>query len=250
VEQEESEVRELSTTAAGLFGKDELPENVQARRRRSEEEAGKTESALATRRGRLAEVSLRLARDRGNLERVGDLAGRIARSRSVAEEWSIVCEQVGSADGKLFKRIAQQFTLELLLEEANAQLVSVAPRYGLRMLGGSLHFAVLDHESYDELRPVQTLSGGESFLVSLGLALGLSRMAGGDVSVESLFIDEGFGTLDAETLQGVMRALSSLHAQGRKVGVITHVEEMKDQIPARIEVVRVGPGRSIVRIVG
>ena len=68
--------------------------------------------------------------------------------------------------------------------------------------------------------------------------------------MESLFIDEGFGTLDAETLQGVMKALSSLHAQGRKVGVITHVEEMKDQIPARIEVVRVGPGRSIVRIVG
>jgi exonuclease SbcC len=250
VEREDSELRELAAMETSLFGSEDLRGDDPARRVRGEEEARRTESDLTSRRGRLAESSLRLSRDRENLERAGDLARRIARSRQGAEEWSLLCEQVGSADGKLFKRIAQQFTLEILLEEANAQLVSVAPRYSLRMLDGSLHFAVLDHESYDELRPVQTLSGGESFLVSLGLALGLSRMAGGEVSVESLFIDEGFGTLDAETLQGVMKALSSLHAQGRKVGVITHVEEMKDQIPVQIQVVPTGPGRSVVRIAG
>jgi exonuclease SbcC len=87
-------------------------------------------------------------------------------------------------------------------------------------------------------------------MVSLALALGLSHLAGGDLRIESLFIDEGFGTLDPTTLRSVMGALSSLHAQGRKVGVVTHVEEMKEQIDVRIEVVRVGPGRSQVRIVG
>ena len=100
------------------------------------------------------------------------------------------------------------------------------------------------------MRPVQTLSGGETFLVSLGLALGLSRMAGGDLSVETLFIDEGFGTLDGETLQGVMAALSGLHAQGRKVGLITHVEEMKEQIPVQVRVTKLGQGRSRVEVVG
>lgn len=143
-----------------------------------------------------------------------------------------------------------QYTLEVLLEEANLQLRSIAPRYSLIRLGSSMHFGVSDHESYQEVRPVQTLSGGESFLVSLALALGLSHMAGGELSVESLFIDEGFGTLDGETLQGVMAALSGLHAQGRKVGLITHVEEMKEQIPAQVRVVKLGQGASRIEIVG
>jgi len=208
------------------------------------------EAEIAGMRRETAELSVELERDRRDRERAGDLVRKLSSVREVHGEWSLLCDQIGSADGKLFKRIAQQFTLEILLEEANAQLLTVAPRYSLRMLGNSMHFGVLDHESFEELRPVQTLSGGESFLVSLGLALGLSRMAGGDLSVESLFIDEGFGTLDGETLQGVMVALSSLHAQGRKVGLITHVEEMKEQIPVRIEVVKLGQGASRVEVRG
>ncbi len=198
----------------------------------------------------LAELSLELARDRENRGK-GERLAREKRELEADElQWSLLNDHVGSSDGLRFKKIAQQFTLEVLLDEANAQLHTIAPRYTLQMLGSSLHFGVVDHESYDELRPVHTLSGGEGFLVSLGLALGLSRMAGGDLSVESLFIDEGFGTLDGETLQGVMAALSQLHAQGRKVGLITHVEEMKEQIPVRIEVVRMGQGTSRVEVRG
>lgn len=199
---------------------------------------------------RLAGISLELSRDRENRGKGEGLVREKRLLERDLREWTLLCDQVGSADGVLFKRIAQQFTLESLLDEANLQLVSVAPRYSLRMLGNSMHFGVLDHESYDEMRPVQTLSGGESFLVSLALALGLSRLAGGELVVESLFIDEGFGTLDAETLQGVMTALSVLHSQGRKVGLITHVEEMKEQIPVRIEVVKLGQGASRIEVRG
>lgn len=208
------------------------------------------ETSIASTRREVAELAVGLARDSENRGRAGEIGRKLSALREVHAQWSLLCDQVGSADGKKFKRIAQQFTLEILLEEANAQLLTVAPRYSLRMLGSSMHFGVLDHESYGELRPVQTLSGGESFLVSLGLALGLSRMAGGELSVESLFIDEGFGTLDAETLRCVMVALSSLHAQGRKVGLITHVEEMKEQIPVRVEVVKMGQGTSRVEVRG
>lgn len=176
------------------------------------------------------------------------LREELAGLRATLSHWLILDEQIGSADGKKFRLIAQQFTLEILLEEANAQLQALAPRYTLKMLGQSMHFGVIDHEGFDELRPVQTLSGGETFLVSLALALGLSRLAGGTVAVESLFIDEGFGTLDGQTLRQVMAALSSLHAQGRKVGLITHVEEMKEQIPVQIRVVKQGQGASRIEV--
>lgn len=111
-------------------------------------------------------------------------------------------------------------------------------------------FGVVDRDAWDEFRPVQTLSGGETFLVSLALALALSRLSGSDHALESLFIDEGFGTLDPETLRGVMNALSHLRSQGRQVGLITHVEELKELIPVRVEVERMGGGASRLRLVG
>lgn len=248
--QERAETEELRHRGEALdIGTDDLADPVgwaeHARRKTADMEA-----AIAAARSESAELAIGLSRDAENRDRVGEIGRKLSVLRETHSQWSLLCDQIGSADGKKFKRIAQQFTLEILLEEANAQLVTVAPRYSLRMLGNSMHFGVLDHESYGELRPVQTLSGGESFLVSLGLALGLSRMAGGELSVESLFIDEGFGTLDAETLRCVMVALSNLHAQGRKVGLITHVEEMKEQIPVRIEVVKLGQGTSRVEVRG
>ena len=113
-----------------------------------------------------------------------------------------------------------------------------------------MHFGVLDQEQFGELRPVHTLSGGESFIVSLALALGLSEMASSEIHIESLFIDEGFGTLDSTTLQSVMTALAGLHSQGRQVGLITHVEEMKQQIPVRIEITHESQGASRVCVIG
>ena len=181
---------------------------------------------------------------------MADLQSEIDKQSAIAAKWGNLSAAIGSANGNAFKIIAQQFTLEALLVEANRELSIITPRYSLRMLGESMHFGVVDHDSFGELRPVHTLSGGETFIVSLALALGLSRMAGGELTVESLFIDEGFGTLDADTLRCVMVALSSLHAQGRKVGLITHVEEMKEQIPVRIEVVKMGQGTSRVEVRG
>ncbi len=100
----------------------------------------------------------------------------------------------------------------------------------------------------DELRSVHSLSGGESFLVSLALALGLASLSSHRVRVESLFIDEGFGSLDADSLRVAMDALDSLQAQGRKVGVISHVQEMAERIGIRVEVRRLAGGQSRVAV--
>jgi DNA repair protein SbcC/Rad50 len=206
--------------------------------------------ALRQRQNEQVRIHTELGIDRRNRESVAELQSEIDTQSIVAAKWGNLSAAIGSADGKAFKIIAQQFTLEALLVEANRELSIITPRYSLRMIQESMHFGVVDHDSFGELRPVHTLSGGETFIVSLALALGLSRMAGGELTVESLFIDEGFGTLDADTLRCVMVALSSLHAQGRKVGLITHVDEMKEQIPVRIEVVKMGQGTSRVEVRG
>ena len=208
------------------------------------------EQDLSQAREEKARLEAELDLDGKAAEEAALLRSRIVERSAVVERWAALWAAVGSSDGKKFKVVAQRFTLEALLEEANEELSRITPRYRLRLLDESMHFGVVDADSFGEMRPVHTLSGGESFIVSLALALGLSRLAGGALRVESLFIDEGFGTLDSSTLRSVMGALSSLHAQGRKVGVVTHVEEMKEQIPARVEVVRTSPGRSEVRIRG
>ena len=145
------------------------------------------------------------------------------------------------ADGTRFRNIAQQWTLEILLRHANAQLSLLSGRYRLERLRDSLNLLVTDLEMDGQQRSVHSLSGGESFLVSLGLALGLASLTSSRLLIESLFIDEGFGSLDSETLRVALNALSHLEAQGRKVGVISHVSEMVDAIPVQVRVVR-GPG--------
>lgn len=196
----------------------------------------------------LAEVRARLVSDAEAGEKLDQFVRRLEERRVVQERWARLSAEVGSADGRKFCVLAQQFTLERLLQRAEIELSRLSPRYGLRRLGESMSFGVLDRDSWDELRPVHTLSGGETFLVSLALALSLSSLSGSAVDVGTLFIDEGFGTLDGETLRQVMDALSNLQAQGRQVGLITHVEELKELIPVRVEVVRTGPGTSTVRV--
>ena len=207
-------------------------------------------SALAAARKESADLRAALDLDREEADRARGLREELERGGAELRRWAALSDAIGSADGKLFRVVAQRRTLEVLLEEANLELGRITTRYGLRAIPGTLHFGVVDADSFGELRPVHTLSGGESFLVSLALALGLSRLAGGEVRVESLFVDEGFGTLDPASLRSVMSALSGLHAQGRQVGVVTHVEEMKGQIPVQVEVVRTGPGRSSVVVRG
>ena len=169
--------------------------------------------------------------------------------RTESERWAKLNELAGSADGAKFRRIAQGYTLDILLNYANVQLRELTRRYRLERVPDTLALQVIDRDMCDEVRTVHSLSGGESFLVSLALALGLSSLSSNRMRVESLFIDEGFGSLDADTLRVAMDALESLRTQGRKIGVISHVQEMTERIPVRVQVSREGTGKSIVRIV-
>lgn len=170
-------------------------------------------------------------------------------ARADYRRWGRISELIGSADGKAFRRIAQAYNLEQLLEHANVHLAGLSRRYRLVRGGSELGLLVVDRDMADERRSVHSLSGGETFLVSLALALGLASMASGELTIESLFIDEGFGSLDPESLALAMDALDGLQALGRRVGVISHVQEMHERIPVQIRVEPEGNGTSRARLV-
>ena len=173
----------------------------------------------------------------------------LEQARAEYVRWERISELIGSADGKAFRRIAQAYNLEQLLEHANAHLSNLSRRYRLARGGSELGLLVVDRDMGDERRSVHSLSGGETFLVSLALALGLASMASGELVIESLFIDEGFGSLDPHSLALAMEALDGLQALGRRVGVISHVQEMHERIPVQIQVEPLGNGSSHTRLV-
>jgi len=195
------------------------------------------------------EIGFRLKQDEANKQRLGDLLATIQAQAAVVENWSKLNEIIGSADGKKFRQVAQEYTLDVLLGYANVHLEVLSKRYRLERIPHTLGLQVLDQDMGDEVRTVYSLSGGESFLVSLALALGLASLSASRMNVESLFIDEGFGSLDPNTLNIAMDALERLHNQGRKVGVISHVQEMTERIPVQIKVSKLHSGRSSVEIV-
>ncbi len=164
--------------------------------------------------------------------------------------WQAVNAAIGQADGAKFRRFAQSFTLDHLIDLANLQIAALSPRYRLRRSTlADLALDVVDRDMGDEIRSPRSLSGGERFLVALALALALSRLEGRQTFVDTLFIDEGFGSLDGDTIDLAIGALESLQGQGRKVGVITHVAAMVEQIAVQVKVEKRGSGRSVVRIV-
>jgi DNA repair protein SbcC/Rad50 len=179
-----------------------------------------------------------------------NLTREVEDRRDALKPWEKLNELIGSADGAKFRSIAQRRTLDVLLGYANVQLNQLAGRYSLARVSESLNLYVLDRDMGDERRSVHTLSGGESFLVSLALALGLASLTANRLRIESLFIDEGFGSLDPETMNTAMSALMSLEAQGRKVGVISHVPEMADAIPVQIRVTKGRNGASRIIVPG
>ncbi|ODC04101.1 hypothetical protein BFW38_11750 [Terasakiispira papahanaumokuakeensis] len=172
------------------------------------------------------------------------LSEALNQARQTYHRWQRLNEVIGDREGKTFRTMAQSVSLELLLAHANQQLQHLARRYRLQRGSTPMSLLVLDTEMGDEVRSVHSLSGGETFLVSLALALGLAGMASGHLRIESLFIDEGFGSLDPQSLQLAMDALDGLQAQGRKVGVISHVQEMHERMPVQIQVERQGNGAS------
>jgi exonuclease SbcC len=173
---------------------------------------------------------------------------QINELKSVFENWEKLNTLIGSADGKKFREMAQGFTLDFLVAHANSQLGQLTSRYHIQRIPDSLALQVIDKDMGDEIRPIHTLSGGESFLVSLALALGLASFSSKNMNIESLFIDEGFGSLDPETLGVAMDALERLHNQGRKVGVISHVQEMTERIRTQIRVDKMANGKSTITI--
>jgi DNA repair exonuclease SbcCD ATPase subunit len=164
--------------------------------------------------------------------------------------WMKLYTLFGSADGKKFREIAQSYTFEYLVAQANAQLRQLSPRYRLRTVEGTLALQIIDCEMFDQQRYVSSLSGGETFVVSLALALSLANLSSEGLSIGSLFIDEGFGNLDQDSLNLVMQALANLQSkQGRKVGIISHTETIRSQISPRINVIKkaIG-GESFIRV--
>ena len=211
------------------YKKIESPEQLPEIIKKQQEENLNTERALSTMEARL----LQQAKNKLTVEQI---AKELAEKQTIAERWAKLNKLIGSADGAKFKVIAQSYTLNLLLLHANKHLSYLSKRYKLQQVPDTLALQVIDCDMCDEIRTVYSLSGGESFLISLALALGLSSLSSNNLKVESLFIDEGFGSLDAESLRTAMEALEQLQMQGRKIGVISHVQEMSERISVQVQV--------------
>ncbi len=179
------------------------------------------------------------------------LMAELNRQQQRWEQWESLNDLIGSANGSKFRIFAQSLTLEALLTYSNQHLADFAKRYVLQRVPNSdLELQIIDRDMADDVRSVHSLSGGESFLVSLALALGLASLSSNKTQVESLFIDEGFGSLDPETLDVAIASLDTLHALGRKVGVISHVPILVERIGAKVVVEKLGGGCSRVVILG
>tara|TARA_R110002153_G_scaffold107109_4_gene246867 strand:- start:24501 stop:28172 length:3672 start_codon:yes stop_codon:yes gene_type:complete len=161
--------------------------------------------------------------------------------------WNTLHELIGSADGKKYRNFAQGLTFEMMIGHANRQLQKMTDRYLLiRDEAQPLELNVVDNYQAGETRSTKNLSGGESFIVSLSLALGLSQMASKNVRVDSLFLDEGFGTLDEEALDTALETLAGLQQEGKLIGVISHVQVLKERISTQIQISPTSGGRSTI----
>jgi DNA repair protein SbcC/Rad50 len=212
-----------------------------------EAERSELDGRQVERQSRNGAIRSQLERDDAERAAVAQLDREITVAKTHASIWKDVNAAVGSRNGDRFQRFAQGVTLDLLVELANDRLRALKPRYRLmRAVGQELGLHVIDMDMGDEVRSTRSLSGGERFLVSLALALALSGLEGRQSFVDTLLIDEGFGSLDADSLDTAIDALESLQSHGRTVGVISHVDAMKDRIPVQVKVVRQGLGRSTV----
>ncbi|MCP4440060.1 MAG: AAA family ATPase [Aureispira sp.] len=184
-------------------------------------------------------------------DRHQQLLDAISQQKKEVHRWNKLNEFIGSKSGKKFRTFAQSITLNQLIHLANKHLsYFVNGRYHLeKRQGETLELDIVDTFQANNKRPLNTLSGGESFLASLALALGLSDLASGKARIESLFIDEGFGTLDQETLQVALNALQSLQAKGKMIGIISHVAQLKRAIPTQVQITKRGGGFSEIKVV-
>lgn len=196
-----------------------------------------------------AALAHRLSENEQAAERLREQQSRIDAQQRECRRWEALHALIGSADGKKYRNFAQGLTFDMMIVQANQQLQRMSDRYLLvRDAEQPLELNVIDNYQAGEVRSTRNLSGGESFLVSLALALGLSRMASRNVRVDSLFLDEGFGTLDEDALDTALETLSGLQQEGKLIGVISHVPALKERIATQIRVIPLSGGRSRIEV--
>lgn len=170
---------------------------------------------------------------------------KIIAQKDKLKVWQQLHKLIGSSDGKKFRTFAQGLTFDIMVSHANTQLHKMSDRYLLiRDDDSPLELNVIDNYQGGEIRSTKNLSGGEGFIISLALALGLSKMASQNIRVDSLFLDEGFGTLDEDSLDIALDTLTSLQQEGKLIGVISHVQALKERILTQIKVEKLSGGHS------
>ena len=241
-EKDEKEKAVASTTA--LYQSAE-----KARQLHLEHQPAKTRDALLavkqecqerSQRNELIAANAKMQNHQEAVKQLGDKAEALKLVTQEKDDWTAITDAIG-ADGKTLRKIAQCYTLSFLIAHANQEIRKFNSRYELQQVKHSLGIRVIDHDRADDIRDTTSLSGGETFIVSLGLALGLSSLSSRNISFENLFIDEGFGTLDPDTLATVIDSLAMLQSsQGKKVGVISHTDTMSERITTQIRIIKNG----------
>jgi len=251
LQQQKQQLQDALTAAQALFNQAQQQLVTLASNQKALMAAGETwpeQAALEQQRDelqqQLQQLSEQLGQIRQQLKQQQELATtqaglyqQLQDQQALYQDWQKLNSLIGSANGDKYRRFAQGLTLQQLIVLANRQLDKLHSRYQLaRKADSELELWVLDSWQADAVRDTKTLSGGESFLVSLALALALSDLVSHKTRIDSLFLDEGFGTLDPDTLETALAALDSLQSSGKMIGIISHVEALKERIPVQIKV--------------
>ena len=220
----------------------------------TKEEAKKDKEVLENRKkvlnDRITDIKGEIANNRQNAAKAALMQSEMQEKAKVSTLWGELASAIGTTTSDNFRDVAQAYTMRILLDQANYFLRKLSQRYELTCYTNSLAIMVMDKEMGGELRTASSLSGGETFLVSLALALGLASLNDENLNIDMLFIDEGFGTLDGESLEMAVQTLGNMQKFGRRVGIISHVDSLKERIPAQIQVTKRGKAASVVSIVG
>lgn len=257
-EQQKLKEEEVACQTAFRLTSEQLEEHLNKKPEIGEEESIETlvaliaalEEKINAGNQTLLRFKIQLEENARNAALIKDEKKRADELREIYLKWDRLCHHFGDEKGKNFRNIAQSFVLKELLNGANFYLQRLTERYELECQAGSLTILLRDFYQGGSARPACTLSGGESFLVSLSLALGLSALSRQSLSVDTLFIDEGFGTLSSDYLNTVMDTLEKLHQMGgKKVGIISHVEGLRERIKTQIQVRRIDNSRSEIIVV-
>ena len=225
-------------------------QNIEKNLKESEEELLNIEKDMEILNEERIKLKSILKENEKNMKKREKLLEKYEKAFETFKLYSHLNTLIGTKDGSKFRKFAQNITLEYLIELANIHLQKLNDRYLLQKSDSQeLSFEIIDTYQADSKRTVDTLSGGESFIVSLSLALGLCDMVSKKVKINTLFLDEGFGTLDTETLESVLSALNSIKSEGKTIGIISHVESLKERIQRKIKVVKLSGGVSKIEIV-